>query len=80
MHTLMHQSFVSPAPLGPGNSGTFNFLIFKAPVKVRPCEVRFVVKSLLKAPAPRGDNNVEQQLGFVLMKLKYGIWVLISEC
>ena len=82
MHTLMHQSFVSPAPLGPGNSVTFNFLIFKAPVKVRPCGVRFVVKSLLKAPAPRGDNNVnvEQQLGVVLMKLKYGIWVLISEC
>ena len=69
----MHQSFVSPAHLGPGNSGGFNFSIFKATVKARPCEVRFVVKSLLKAPgSPEGDSNVEQQLGVVLMKMGYG--------
>ena len=34
--------------LGPGNSGAFNFSNFKA----RHCGGRFVVKSLLKAPAP----------------------------
>ena len=53
---LLHQSFVSPAPIGPGNSGAFNFSIFKALVKARHCGVRFVVKSLVKAPAPRGLN------------------------
>ena len=69
----MHQSFVFPAPLGPGNSGTFNFSIFKAPLKAWHCGAIFVVKSLLKAPAPRpeADHNVEQKLGVVLMKLKY---------
>ena len=25
LYAIMHQSFVSPAPLGPGNSGAFNF-------------------------------------------------------
>ena len=50
---FMHQLFVSPAPVGPGNSRAFNFSIFIAPVKARPCGDRFVVKSLLKAPAPR---------------------------
>ena len=45
----MHQSFVSPAPLGPGKSGAFNFSIFKALVKARHGGARFVVKSLLKA-------------------------------
>ena len=63
----MHQSFASPAPPGPGNSGAFNFSIFKA----RPG------KSFGKTPAkspdsPGADNNVEQQLGVVLMKLKHG--------
>ena len=67
----MHQSFVSPDPLGPGNSGAFNFSFFKAPLKARHSGVRFVVKSLLKAP--EADNNVEQQLKVVLMKLKCGI-------
>ena len=30
---VMHRSFVSPAPLGLGNSGAFNFSIFKARLK-----------------------------------------------
>ena len=50
---IMHQSFVSPAPPGPGNGGAFNFSFFKARVKARHCRARFVVKSLLKAPAPQ---------------------------
>ena len=54
----MHQSFVSPAPPGPGNSGAFNFSIFKTPAK--------------SPGSPGADNNVEQQLGVVLMKLKHG--------
>ena len=69
---IMHQSFVSPAPLGQGNSGAFNFSIFKAPVKAWPCGVRFVVGKIpAKSPgSPEGDNNVEQHLGVVLVKLK----------
>ena len=47
---IMHQSFASPAPPGPGNSGAFNFSIFKA----RHCQARILVKPLLKAPAPQG--------------------------
>ena len=58
---LMHQSFVSTAPLWPGIS------VFKALLKVWHCGVRFVVISLLLEP----DNNVEQHLGVVLMKNKY---------
>ena len=58
---IMHQSFASPAALGPGNSGAFKFSIFKAPVKARPRGVRFVVKIPAESPcSPEGDNNVEQ--------------------
>ena len=71
--SIMHQSFVSMAPPGPGNSGAFIFSIFKALLKARQCKVRYVVKSLLKAPAPpEAGNNVEQQLGVVLIKNKRG--------
>ena len=38
-------------PRRPGNSGTFNFSKFKALVKVQPCGAKFLVKTLLKAPA-----------------------------
>ena len=51
---IMHQSFASPAPPGPGNSGVFNFSIFKARLKARHCRARVLVKPLLKAPAPQG--------------------------
>ena len=51
---VMHQSFVAPAPLGPQNSGAFNFSIFKALLKALHCRTKFVVKSTLKAPAPGG--------------------------
>ena len=69
----MHQSFVSPAPLGPGNSGAFfNFSIFKARLKARHCGARFIVKIPAKSPgSPEADNNLEQQLGVVLVKLKH---------
>ena len=47
----MHESFVSPTPSGPGNSGAFYFSIFKALLKTLHCGAKFVVKSLLNAPA-----------------------------
>ena len=50
---IVHQSFVFTAPLGPGNSGSFKFSVFKARSKAGHCGFIFVVKSLLKAPAPR---------------------------
>ena len=61
---LMHQSFVSPAPSGPRNSGAFNFSVSKALLKALHCGAAFVVKSLRKAPAPRGwqYSNEEQQM------------------
>ena len=49
---VMHQSFVSPDPSEPGNSGAFNFSIFKALLKALHCGAKFVVKSLINAPAP----------------------------
>ena len=51
--SLMHQSFVVPTPTGPGNSGAFNFSVFKALLNALHCGDKFMVKSLLKAPAPR---------------------------
>ena len=67
---VLHQSFVSMAPLGPGNREVFNFSVFKALLKARHCWVRFVVKSLLKAPAQHRLTIVwnNMQLGVVLMK------------
>ena len=52
--SLMHQSFVSTTPLGPGNSGAFYFSNFKALVKAPPCGAKDLVKSLLNALALRG--------------------------
>ena len=63
LSVVMHQSFVSTAPSGPGISGAFNFSIFKAPLKALHSGAKLVVKSLLKAPAlPGTDNNEEQQM------------------
>ena len=49
----MHQSFVVPAPTEPGNSGAFNFSVFKALLNPLHCGDKFMVKSLLKATPPR---------------------------
>ena len=61
---FMHQSFESPAPSGPRNSGAFNFSISKALLKALHCGATFVVKAPRKAPAPRGwqYSNEEQQM------------------
>ena len=50
---VMHHSFVVTAPMGPGNSGSFNFSVFKALLNALHCGDTFMVKSLLKAPAPQ---------------------------
>ena len=60
--SVMRQSFVSPTPSGPGNSGAFYFTIVKALLKALHCGAKFVVKSLLNAPAPGVDNNDNQQM------------------
>ena len=60
---VMHQSFVVPAPTGPGNSGAVNFSVLKALLNILHYRDKFMVKSLLKAPAPQEvDNNEEQQM------------------
>ena len=63
---MMHQSFVSTAPSGPGISGAFNFSIFKALLKALHSGAKIVVKSLLKAPARGADNNEEQQMTWII--------------
>ena len=63
----MHQSFVVQAPMGPGNSGAFNFSVFKALLNALHCGDKFIVKSLLKAPAPAEvDNNDDKQMTWTI--------------
>ena len=50
---IIHQPFVPPAPLGPGNNRAFNFSIFKA----LHCGAKFVATFLLNATTPGVDNN-----------------------
>ena len=52
-YKIMHQSFVVPAPMGAGNSGAFNFSVFKALLNALHCRATFMVKSLPKPPPPR---------------------------
>ena len=68
LYYVMHQSFVTPAPSRPRNSGAFNFSIFKALLKALHCRAKFVVKSPLKAPAPGGwqYQNKERQLNRII--------------
>ena len=85
---IMHQSFASTAPLGPGISGVFNFSIFKAPLKTLHSGAKIVVKSLLKAPALPGltiMKNNKRRESFELTFLAYPIviphklWLLWSS-
>ena len=85
---VMHQSFVSTAPLGLGISGAFNFSIFKAPLKALHSGAKIVVKSLLKAPALPGltiMRNNKRPESFELTLLAYPIviphklWLLWSS-
>ena len=73
---LMHQSFETPIPTETGNSGCFNFSVYKALINALHCGHIFV-KSLLKAPARwgvcvwggggRGDNKEQQ--------MNWSIWI-----
>ena len=78
----MHQLFASSAPIGPGNSGAFNFSNFKALLKARHVLWgQICVKFPAKSPgSPEADNNGEQLLGVVLMKLKYERGARIFAC
>ena len=49
---IMHQSFATTSPRGPGNSGDIDFSICKAQVKSLHCRDFVLVKSLLKVLAP----------------------------
>ena len=63
----MHQSFVSTAPQGTGNSGAFNVSVLSPALRGQICG-----KIPAKSPgSPETGNNVEQQLGVVLMKNKF---------
>ena len=62
----MHQSLY-PLPLWVRGIAC----ILKTLLKAWHCGVKFVVKSLLKAPPPGANNNEEQQQEVVLMKNKY---------
>ena len=56
----MHQSFLSTAPLGSGNSGAFNFSVFQARVKSPALRGQICCKIPAKCPgSPEDDNNVE---------------------
>ena len=57
---VMHLSFVSMARSGPGNSGAFNFSIFKALLKAIHSVAKIVVKSLLKASALPGLTRMKK--------------------
>ena len=54
----MHQSFVTTAPTGPGNSEDFNFARCKVPVNALHCGAIFVVKPQQKAPLKFQQVNV----------------------
>ena len=51
---VMHQSFEFTAPLGPGNSGAFNFPIFKAPLKSPALPDQICGKIPAKSPRTPG--------------------------
>ena len=63
-----------PRPLqGLDDSGAFNFSVFKSPAKSPVLLGQICGKIPAKSPGSQGaGNNVEQQLGVVLMKNKRG--------
>ena len=49
---IMHQSFATTSPPGPGNSGDIDFFHMQSPGKIPALQGLVLVKSLLKVPAP----------------------------
>ena len=52
----MHQSIVTTAPPGPGNSGDFDFRSSQSQVKSPPCGDKMLVKSPPNAPRIPGTS------------------------
>ena len=67
---LLHQSFVSMAPLGSGSSGTFNFTVFNAKCYKHWGQICGEIPAE-RPSSTEAYKNVEQLLlGVVLMKKK----------
>ena len=60
---IMHQTFVTMAPMALGNSGDFDFSLCKARVYAQHCGDIFIVKVLLKALLKSGQVNVKLHAG-----------------
>ena len=56
--TLMHQSFATTSPSGPGNSGDIDFSLSKARVYSQHCRDTLMVKALRKSPLKSRQVNV----------------------
>ena len=56
--TVMHQSFATTSPSGPGNSGDIDFSLSKARVYARHCRDTLMVKALPKSLLKSQQVNV----------------------
>ena len=56
--SLMHQSFATTSPSGPGNSGDIDFSLSKARVYAQHCRDTLMVKALRKSPLKSRQVNV----------------------
>ena len=55
---IMHQSFATTSPSGPGNSGDIDFSLSKARVYAQHCRDTLMVKALPKSPLKSRQVNV----------------------
>ena len=55
---IMHQSFATTSPSGPGNSGDIDFSLNKARVYAQHCRDTLMVKALPKSPLKSRQVNV----------------------
>ena len=55
---VMHQSFATTSPSGPGNSGDIDFSLSKARVYAQHCRDTLMVKALRKSPLKFRQVNV----------------------
>ena len=55
---VMHQSFATTSPSGPGNSGDIDFSLSKAQVYAQHCRDTLMVKALRKSPLKSQQVNV----------------------
>ena len=57
--SLMYQSFVTTAPMGPGNSGDNDFLLYEARVYVQHRGDIFLIKVMRKVQIKSRQENVK---------------------